>query len=341
MQLFYQINKVLFAQIIYLFLDLKVKYIFSGYRCWIRNDQMGLQSTNHMGKASDIHIMGGNDNYEENANAVRDILVKYSGAKYRWDIDNVIALEADYRNGSSQEHKASDWVHYDVRTFDLQYLKDKYFVKDNAGVNGKSIVALATELGFQKTCICNGTGNNSVKTDEPKPTPSTGRVDPKTLKTSTKGIEFIKAYEKFEPYPYNDAEGYCTIGYGHLIKYSRCNGSESPEFIKGITKARAMELFNQRLVTFENGLRRSIKVNLYQYEFDVLVSLLFNAGESFLDNGGANGGNTQIKIKINKGNYAAGIDEIRDVDNGGLAGLVKRRKAEINMFKNKVYEMHD
>jgi GH24 family phage-related lysozyme (muramidase) len=321
--------------------NLKVKFIYSGYRCWIRNAQSRSKTTNHMGKASDIHIMGGkNDDYEENANEVRDILVKYSGAKYRWDIDNVIALEPDYRNGTAKEHKASDWVHYDVRTFDLKYLEDKYFVKNNAAVNGKSILALAAELGFQKTCVCNGTGNNSVKDLPQDPKTETGRVDPKTLKTSPKGIEFIKAYEKFEPYPYDDAEGYCTIGYGHLIKYSRCNGTESTEFLKGISKNRAMELFNQRLVTFENGLRRSIKVKLYQHEFDALVSLLFNAGESFLDNGGANKGNTQIKIKINKGNYAAGADEMRDVNNGGLAGLVKRRKAEINMFKNKVYEMH-
>ena len=46
----------------------------------------------------------------------------------------------------------------------------------------------------------------------------------------------------------------------------------------------------------------------------------------------------KIKKHINKGNYVAGADEMKDVTNGGTAGLVKRRKAEINMFKNNVYD---
>ena len=313
--------------------------INSGYRCHNHPEYIAKGRTNHCGKAIDLGYHYKSGGYAENVsdfdNVRNKIFVKRSGAGIDWDNGpDIFYLE-------SADVGATSWVHVDVREFSQIYLKNEYFVKDVAGLNGRSIVALAMEQGFQKTCICNGTGKNPVSA-EVATTPSTaGRVDPNTLKTSPIGIEFIKAYEKFESLPYNDAEGFCTIGYGHLIKYSKCDGSESPEFLKGITKARAMELFNQRLVTFENGLRRSIKVNLYQHEFDALVSLLFNAGESFLDNGGANGGNTRIKIKINKGNYSAGIDEIIDVDNGGLVGLVKRRKAEINMFKNKVYEMHD
>nr|AIW81374.1 putative protein VgrG [uncultured bacterium TB306_p] len=42
-----------------------------------------------------------------------------------------------------------------MRTFDLEYLKDEYFVKNNSDVNGENMVSLATRLGFQKTCICN------------------------------------------------------------------------------------------------------------------------------------------------------------------------------------------
>ncbi|WP_390092550.1 lysozyme family protein [Flavobacterium columnare] len=41
-------------------------------------------------------------------------------------------------------------------------------------------------------------------------------------------------------------------------------------------------------------------VPLYQYEFDALISLLFNTGENFLNVGGANKGETKIKKYINK-----------------------------------------
>ena len=43
-------------------------------------------------------------------------------------------------------------------------------------------------------------------------------------------------------------------------------------------------------------------------------------------------------MKMNKGNYSEGADEIRDVTNNSTSGLVKRRKAEINIFKNNIYD---
>ncbi|MCP5592251.1 lysozyme, partial [Klebsiella pneumoniae] len=77
--------------------------------------------------------------------------------------------------------------------------------------------------------------------------------------------------------PYNDSEGYCTIGYGHLIARRKCEDIVlSDEFKDGITRARADELFEERLPTYVNELKSSVTVNLYQYEFDALVSLLFN-----------------------------------------------------------------
>ena len=158
-------------------------------------------------------------------------------------------------------------------------------------------------------------------------------------KTSAKGIDFIKDWELFRSNVYNDAEGYCTIGYGHLIARDKCeNITLTEEFKNGITEERASELFSQRLVDFENAVKRDISVPLSQNEFDALVSLLFNAGANFLNTGGAGGGETKIKKHINAGKYHEGADEMADVTNGGLAGLVKRRKAEINMFKNNVYD---
>ncbi len=105
----------------------------------------------------------------------------------------------------------------DVRQFQIGYLEDKYFAKDTAKLNGKNIVALAMELGFNNTCSCMGTGNSSTtdKANEIK----NDRVDPKTLVTSQRGKDFIKDWEKYHKMPYNDSEGYATIGYGYLLAY--------------------------------------------------------------------------------------------------------------------------
>ena len=50
------------------------------------------------------------------------------------------------------------------------------------------------------------------------------------------------------------------------------------KYRNGITKQEANDLFISDLSVTEEGLRRRVKVPLFQCEFDVLVSLLYNAG---------------------------------------------------------------
>ncbi|WP_278381176.1 hypothetical protein [Chryseobacterium arthrosphaerae] len=149
---------------------LRVGKINSGYRCNANNKINKRHSTNHMGKALDIHIYKLSDtiNTEKNADIVRDLLIKYTNAKYRWSEHNVFALEPSSRNRIGEEYIATTWVHYDVRTFDLEYLKDEYFVKDNDSVNGESITVLARRLGFQNTCNCNVVSTRINKREESK-----------------------------------------------------------------------------------------------------------------------------------------------------------------------------
>ena len=92
------------------------------------------------------------------------------------------------------------------------------------------------------------------------------------------------------------------------------------------------------MTAFEKAVQRDITVPLYQYEFDALVSLLFNTGSNFLNVGGAGNGETKIKKYINSGQYAKGANEMKDVTNGGLLGLVKRRNSEIKLFNTNVYD---
>ncbi|MCO6564665.1 MAG: hypothetical protein J6581_04400 [Apibacter sp.] len=82
------------------------------------------------------------------------------------------------------------------------------------------------------------------------------RVDPKTLKASKKIKEFIESFEGFFSMPYDDTEGYATIGIGYLVAYkSKDKVTQKDiakteitceEFKNGITKERALELFNKK-----------------------------------------------------------------------------------------------
>jgi len=222
-------------------------------------------------------------------------------------------------------------------------------------LDGKPIVDVAAELGFADVVDCKCTcpkdeSGGAINNNEDSPE-GDDRLTVSTLSTSEKGIEFIKGWEDFESKPYNDGDkdaatcekrGFCTIGYGHLIARTCCEDITIPdEFKNGIDKAKALAILKKDLKRFEKAVRRDITVNLYQHEFDALVSLLFNNGANFLNVGGANKGDTKIKKNINNKKYEDGAEEFRDVtkSNGKVMnGLVKRRKAEINMFKNDVYD---
>ena len=316
---------------------LHIGVIFSGYRCNIDNKKHNnRKSTNHMGKALDLHIYGGDGNRETSANIVRDLMGKYSGVEYRWAGSNYIALEPDGRNGFRGEYKATTWVHYDVRTFEIKYLDDKYFAKDVFVMNGKSILALAQEAGLANLCSCNAKFNSAETTKKSEEK----RVDPKTLKLSDEGKEFIKAWEgkkmkNGKHIAYNDSEGYCTIGYGNLIKEDKCENIVIPnKFKNGITEEEASILFENRIPEFEKAVQRDITVPLYQYEFDALVSLLFNTGPDFLKNNKA----PRLHKKLLDKDYANAPKEMLDITNGGTKGLVLRRKAENKLFKTNVYD---
>jgi GH24 family phage-related lysozyme (muramidase) len=101
-------------------------------------------------------------------------------------------------------------------------------------------------------------------------------------KTSSRGIDLIAEIEGFESKMYNDAADHCTIGYGHLIHKDNCNNSEPEEFKEGITKSRAKELLAEDVVTAEEGVKRLVKVDLNQNQFDALVSFTYNLGEGNL-----------------------------------------------------------
>ncbi|QYS89555.1 peptidoglycan-binding domain-containing protein [Flavobacterium davisii] len=152
------------------YLEKEGKYTFdkisSGYRCRNHEEYLKKPTTNHMGKALDLHFNknGARTRIVSDIEKIRsDIFNKYLGAKWDWKNEkDIFYLE-------STSVGATTWIHYDVREFTpTKYLLDKYFAKTLNDFNGKGIVQLAKELGFQNTCNCIATLETATPKNETK-----------------------------------------------------------------------------------------------------------------------------------------------------------------------------
>ncbi|MCG8186793.1 peptidoglycan-binding protein [Tenacibaculum finnmarkense genomovar finnmarkense] len=123
-----------------------------GYRCWSDNlhnpHHNNRTSTNHMGKAADLHFNKDSKraNLTSNMEYVREhFFSKYLGAPksgvgqthgFGWK-KNKFGLEPKKFNGGASG--ATTWVHVDVREFDKIYLKEELFISKQDLVIGKKI----------------------------------------------------------------------------------------------------------------------------------------------------------------------------------------------------------
>ncbi|ELD3314784.1 glycoside hydrolase family protein [Enterobacter hormaechei] len=172
-------------------------------------------------------------------------------------------------------------------------------------------------------------GYNNTFCNENNDTESRSAISELTV--SDMGKAFIKEWESFRSTAYNDSEGFCSIGYGHLIARARCEDISLPEeFRNGITNSKADELFESRLSNYIKELKASVSTDLYQYEFDALISLLFNMGRMSKA--------PQLTLKLNQANYEGAANEFLDITNGGVSGLVTRRQKERNLFLTGAYD---
>lgn len=140
------------------------------------------------------------------------------------------------------------------------------------------------------------------------------------MKTSQKGINLIKQFEGCELEAYKCPAGIWTIGYGHTV-----------DVYKGmkITEKEAEILLIDDLPKYEKY-AQDFAIN--QNQFDALVSFIYNVGSG-------NFMKSTLRKKIMAG---ANEQEIRNEfakwrRGGGkiLPGLVKRRKAEADLFYQK------
>lgn len=145
-------------------------------------------------------------------------------------------------------------------------------------------------------------------------------------KVSQQCIDLIKRFEGFKAKPYLCPAGVPTIGYGSTRD---TDGKPITLQHPPITEAQAKALMMATLVNYENAVNRYVKVELNQNQFDALVDFAYNAGTKALLT------STLLK-KLNAGDYDGASNEFLKwvhADGRALAGLVKRRNAERDLFR--------
>ncbi|MCU4582853.1 lysozyme [Acinetobacter gyllenbergii] len=147
------------------------------------------------------------------------------------------------------------------------------------------------------------------------------------MKTSQVGIDLITSFEALRLAAYDDGVGVWTIGYGTTVYPSGVKVKKGDV----CTKAQAVSFFQHDLRRFEAAVNQAVKVVINQNQFDALVSLTYNIGETALKK-------STLLAKLNKGDLNGAADQFAAWNKGGgkvLKGLVRRRAAESDLFLKK------
>ncbi|ENX06247.1 lysozyme [Acinetobacter courvalinii] len=145
--------------------------------------------------------------------------------------------------------------------------------------------------------------------------------------TSQVGINLITSFEDLKLDAYDDGVGVWTIGYGTTV-YP--NGIKVKQGNK-CTLAQAKEYFAHDLNRFEKAVNQSVKVSINQNQFDALVSLTYNIGETAFKK-------STLLMLLNANKFTEAADQFAVWNKGGgqvMKGLVRRRAAERELFLKK------
>lgn len=147
--------------------------------------------------------------------------------------------------------------------------------------------------------------------------------------TGPEGIALIKKFEGFRKAPYKCPAGIWTIGYG-----STKGADTKPIHINtpDISEKDAEALLVRDVKGAERAVRKYVSVPLCSFQFDALISFVYNLGEgNFRD--------STLLRELNVSNIEGAASEFdRWVFAGGqrMAGLVKRRAAEAALFMHEL-----
>ncbi|WND04030.1 lysozyme [Temperatibacter marinus] len=151
---------------------------------------------------------------------------------------------------------------------------------------------------------------------------------------SIKGEDFIKNWEGFAAFPYEDIAGHCTIGYGEKLHDGHCTLNDTKEYLDGISQSKASKRLAMSVGRSVTSVGKWLKgAWITQSMFDALVSLTFNTG--------GNQGNWQVYKRTASGQYRDAAFQFLDINlaynpatkkKEASAGLTKRRIAEKEMY---------
>lgn len=150
------------------------------------------------------------------------------------------------------------------------------------------------------------------------------------MQTSQQGISFIKTHEGVRDQVYADPIGLLTGGVGHLLTFA-----ERDDYKIGdpLTDTQIDEWLSSDLAQTELCIHSQVLPNLTQFQFDALVSFVFNLGCRALQK-------SQLLRFINAEQFdSASAEFAKWVYAGGkrLLGLVARRSDEASLFSTGDY----
>jgi lysozyme len=139
---------------------------------------------------------------------------------------------------------------------------------------------------------------------------------------SDRGLALTKSFEGLRLTAYQDCAGVWTIGYGHT----------GPSVVEGLTISQidADKLLRQDVADAVDCVNRSVDALISQNQFDAMADFCFNAGRGSFSE-------STLLRQVNLGNNSAAAAQFGLwVHAGGevVAGLVRRRKAEAQLFAN-------
>ncbi len=144
------------------------------------------------------------------------------------------------------------------------------------------------------------------------------------LTYSRNGLALTEQYEGCCLTAYQDQVGVWTIGYGHT-------GADVTPGLT-ITQVEAEALLAKDVLAAARCVNTLVKLRLTQGEFDALVDFVFNLGPgNFL--------RSTLLTALNAGDLAKAAAQFECWDRAGgavVAGLLRRRQAELRLFENQV-----
>ena len=147
------------------------------------------------------------------------------------------------------------------------------------------------------------------------------------MQTSQVGIDLISSFEDTVLQAYDDGVGVWTIGIGTTVYPNGVKVKKGD----ACTLDQAKSYFAHDLKRFEASVNNLAKVPLSQNQFDALVSLTYNIGQTAFSK------STLLK-KLNAKDYIGAADQFPQWNRGGgkvMKGLVRRREAERDLFLKK------